>query len=101
MRSTTICIAVVIALIGSASAQTASTVCRRAPHTASGSASPQIKAARHAERQACAADMATYCSNVPKGCGRPKQCLKAHAAQLSPDCQNAWQNLRALRAGRG
>jgi len=46
MRSTTICIAVVIALIGSASAQTASTVCRRAPHTASGSASPQIKAAR-------------------------------------------------------
>jgi hypothetical protein len=99
MRSRTICIAIFLVLTGPAFAQTASTTCTREPHASSASRSPQLIAAHRAERQACAADLATYCSNVPKGCGRPKQCLKAHASQLSATCKSAWQNLRAARHG--
>jgi len=101
MRSTTICIAILIALAGPASAQTASTTCTRAPHQSARTQTPQLRAARRAERQACAADFAAYCSNVPRGCGAPMKCLKAHSTQLSPACVNAWQNLRAVRTGHG
>jgi len=74
------------------------TTCNRAPHQpGAATASPQLVAARHAMHKACAADMATYCSNVPRGCGAPKRCLMAHKAQLSAQCTSAWQNLRASR----
>src|SRR5437016_14206462 len=51
--------------------------------------SPALIAARRAERQACAADMTKFCANVPRGCGRPKQCLRAHRTELSAPCTNA------------
>jgi hypothetical protein len=74
------------------------TTCNRPAHHQPGAApSPQLVAARHAMHQACAADMATYCSNVPRGCGAPKRCLMAHRSQLSAQCASAWQNLRATR----
>ena len=73
--------------------------CNRAPHEAHAAASPQIMAARRNMHQACAADMAAYCSNVPRGCGAPKRCLMAHQSQLSQNCAAAWQNLRATRGG--
>jgi hypothetical protein len=57
--------------------------------------SAQLLAARQTERQTCAADMSAFCAGVPPGCGRPMQCLKAHAAQLSPGCTNAIIQLRA------
>jgi hypothetical protein len=57
--------------------------------------SPQPVAARQAERQACAAEIAQYCGTVPSGCGRPMQCLRTHGAQLSPVCANALSQLRA------
>ena len=101
MHSKTICIAVFLALTGPAFAQTASTTCNREPHSSTAARSPQLVTARRAQHQACAADLAQYCANVPKGCGRPKQCLKAHASQLSAGCTSAWQNLRALRKGHG
>src|ERR1700761_3914390 len=78
----------------------AQTTCNRAPHQAGGGVgapSPQMVSARRAMHQACAADMATYCSNVPRGCGAPKRCLMAHKSQLSAKCTAAWQNLRASR----
>jgi hypothetical protein len=71
----------------------------RAGGPSTGSPSPQLVAARHAMRQACAADMSNFCSNVPKGCGQPMHCLKSHRAQLSAACTSAWQNLRAVRKG--
>jgi len=78
------------------------TTCNRAPHQPGAAApSPQLVAARHAVRQACAADMATYCSNVPRGCGAPKRCLMAHKAQLSAQCTAARQNVRAARGKHG
>ena len=90
-----------------ASAQTtapapAQTTCNRASHQGGGAAaSPQLVAARHAMHQACAADMAAYCSNVPRGCGAPKRCLMAHKSQLSAKCATAWQTLRATRGQHG
>ena len=100
MRSQAICLAVFLALSGAAAAQPqASSTCNKAPHTSERIKSPQLIAAKRAEHQACAADMATYCANVPKGCGRPKQCLKQHASQLSASCRSAWQNLRTMRHG--
>jgi hypothetical protein len=64
-----------------------------------GNPSSQMIAARHAMKQACAADMATYCANVPRGCGAPKRCLMSHEAQLSASCKSAQQNLHATRHG--
>jgi hypothetical protein len=100
MRSQAICTAILLAFIGTAAApMPVSPVCTRAPHMAERHSSPQLIAARRAEHQACAADMANFCANVPKGCGRPKQCLMAHASQLSASCRAAWQNLRGMRHG--
>jgi len=59
---------------------------------------PAVIAARKAEHQTCAADMAHLCASVPRGCGRPMQCLRAHAAELSADCTNAMAQLRTVRA---
>jgi hypothetical protein len=59
--------------------------------------SPALIAARQAEHRACAADMTRLCANVPHGCGRPMQCLRAHTAELSADCTTAMTQLRAAR----
>jgi hypothetical protein len=59
--------------------------------------SPALIAARQAEHRACAADMTRFCANVPHGCGRPMQCLKTHAAELSAVCTTAMTQLRAAR----
>jgi len=72
-------------------AQTPSEQCPRAASHAP--PNPQAAAARMAQRQACAADMATYCSDIAPGCGRPMQCLRAHSAQLSAGCSNAMKAL--------
>ena len=40
-------------------------------------------------REACMADYKKFCSDIAPGGGRIKQCLIAHKAQLSPDCQAA------------
>jgi len=80
----------------------AQTTCNRQPHQPGGAApSPQLAAARHNMHKACAADMATYCSNVPRGCGAPKHCLMEHQSQLSATCTAAWKNLRAMHGGHG
>jgi len=103
MRFTAIFAAVLLFALP-ASAQTtahappAQTTCNRQPHQAGGPPPPQqLVAARHAMHKACAADMATYCSNVPRGCGAPRQCLMAHQSQLSANCMAAWKNLRSMR----
>jgi len=102
MRSRVICMAVFLALSGPALAQTqvapaASSACSRSPHMGEHNRSAELIAAHHAMRQACAADEARFCANVPKGCGQEKQCMMTHQAQLSSTCASAWQNLRATR----
>jgi hypothetical protein len=101
MRSQAICMAVFLALSGTAFAQTTSapSTCNRAPHAGMRQRSAQLMTAHRAMKQACAADMANFCANVPKGCGQEKQCMMAHANQLSASCTSAMQNLRAQRRG--
>jgi hypothetical protein len=104
MRFQAICIAAFLALSGAVTAQTpmpAQSTCAKAPRSGErGEKSPQLIAARHTMKQACAADMTKYCANVPKGCGGPRKCLKAHASELSASCSSAWRNMRAIK-GKG
>jgi hypothetical protein len=99
MRSQAICMAMFLALSGTALAQPAPapSSCSRTPHAGRHERTAQMIAAHRAMKQACAADAATYCANVPKGCGEEKQCMMAHQAQLSASCTSARQNLRAMR----
>jgi len=98
MRSQAICMAMFLALSGTAFAQPpATSTCTRTPHAARHERTAQMIAAHRAMKLACAADQATYCANIPKGCGEEKQCMMAHQAQLSASCTSARQNLRAMR----
>ena len=97
MEARLICVALFLALALPASAQTAQTTCNRAPVSNRLPQSAQILAARGAMRQACAADLATYCQGVSAACGMRQRCLEAHSAQLSPACNSAWQYLRTAR----
>lgn len=49
--------------------------------------------------KACRADRETYCAGVEKGGGRIVQCMKQHAAELTPGCKQALQSMRAARKG--
>ena len=49
--------------------------------------------------KACRADRETYCDGVEKGGGRIMQCMKEHAAELSPGCREALQSMRGARRG--
>jgi hypothetical protein len=64
-----------------------------------GQASPEVRAALQAMRQACAADIAKLCKDVEPGGGKIGMCLRDHATELSPGCTTAWQNVRAARKG--
>jgi Cysteine rich repeat len=44
-------------------------------------------------RTSCSADFRNYCRGVPFGGGRVIGCLREHAANLSPDCQQAFMAL--------
>ncbi|HUI24682.1 MAG TPA: hypothetical protein VL403_01260 [Candidatus Kryptonia bacterium] len=62
----------------------------------------QALAERKGPHHACAADVEKFCQGVPAGGGKIAQCLKDHAADLSPECQAAWATHRqqhALKSG--
>jgi hypothetical protein len=54
-------------------------------------------AARDAMREACAADVASFCKDVEPGGGKLRECLHYNREHLSPGCLAAWQKLRAVR----
>jgi hypothetical protein len=102
MRIKAICAAAALLFALPAAAQLpAPAACNHAPHQTGAAQSPELMAARRNMHQACAADVATYCSNVPRECGGPMHCLAAHQSELSAGCASAWQNLRAVRAQHG
>jgi hypothetical protein len=43
----------------------------------------------HPVLTACKGDIKRFCSNVPVGEGRVKQCMKAHLPELSEPCKEA------------
>ncbi len=102
MRSHAICIAMLLILSGAAagaqpSVSAASSTCAKTPRAGGAQASAQLIAAHHAMKRACAADMAKYCADVPKGCGAPRKCLRQHESELSQSCSSAWQNMRSVK----
>ncbi len=48
-------------------------------------------------RQACAADMQTFCADAGQERGARRQCMMAHQAQLSPGCKDAMAKMQAWR----
>jgi hypothetical protein len=100
MRIRTICAALLLFALP-ASAQTSAPACNRPPREAVAPPSAQVLAARKGMREACAADVASYCSNVPRECGGQMRCLMSHRSQLSAGCTSAWQSLRAARSQHG
>ncbi|HTW34677.1 MAG TPA: cysteine rich repeat-containing protein [Rhizomicrobium sp.] len=59
-------------------------------------ATPELRAAREAMRQACAADIASLCKDVQPGRGKLRECLHYNRDHLSPGCLAAWQKIRAV-----
>ena len=96
MRIASLSLVFVLLLVAPVAAQTPDTSC---PHQAAQKAPPSaaLVAARRAERQACAADMTQFCANVPRGCGRPMECLRSHMSQLSSACTSAMAGVRTAR----
>ena len=99
MRMMHLVCAFLVTLASAATAQTAQTQPAGCPHQSVQRAAPPpaVIAARKAEHQACATDMTKFCANVPRGCGRPMQCLRAHKSQLSPACTGAMAQLHTAR----
>jgi hypothetical protein len=97
MRTTLASFTLFLVLNVPAIAQTAQNEC---PHPSARTTPPSaaVLAARQAERQVCAADMGRLCADVPRGCGRPMQCLRSHRAALSSGCANAMAQLQSARA---
>jgi hypothetical protein len=62
-------------------------------------ASPEVKAARKAVRQACMEDVRTLCADQQPGGGRLMMCLKSHKDQVSAGCKTAFEHLRDVRKG--
>ena len=67
--------------------------------------SPELRQARQAMMQACAADYAKFCADVPApaagagGGGGRMQCLRQHASEMSDGCRSSMQAMRAARQG--
>ncbi len=70
--------------------------------------SPEMRQARQAMMQACAADFAKLCADTPAGGstqggggggGGRMQCLRQHASELSDGCRGSMQAMRAARQG--
>ncbi len=59
--------------------------------------SPALKEARMKMRAACAGDIQKFCANVARGNGARQGCMRAHRAELSPACQAARSEVRAIR----
>lgn len=62
-------------------------------------ATPEVKDARKAMRQACMEDIHTLCSDAQPGGGKVMQCLRGHKDQVSAGCKSAFQHLRDVRKG--
>jgi hypothetical protein len=59
--------------------------------------SPALKEAPMKMRAACAGDMQKFCADVARGNGARQGCMRGHRAELSPACQAARSELRAIR----
>ena len=47
-------------------------------------------------KQACAGDIAQYCSGIPQGGGKIAQCLRANEQKLSPACRQGMMQMAGM-----
>lgn len=66
---------------------------------ATSKATPEIRAARKAVREACMDDVHTLCAGSQPGGGKVMMCLKSHKDQVSAGCKTAFEHLRDVRKG--
>ena len=52
-------------------------------------------------KQACAGDIAQYCSGIPQGGGKIAQCLRANEQKLSPACRQGMMQMAVQRKQAG
>jgi hypothetical protein len=64
-------------------------------------ASPAVKEARRAMRQACRGDVENLCKDVPREKGGLRKCLTDNSAKLSAPCSDALAQLPGRRARGG
>ena len=62
-------------------------------------ASPALRAARRAAREACAADVVRYCPDAGGDRAKVGECMRSHRGDVSAACRDALGNLMAARAG--
>lgn len=60
-------------------------------------ASPELRQARRAVRQACMEDIRALCAGSQPGGGKVLMCLRSHKDQVSDGCKAATAHLRELR----
>ena len=87
------------ALTTAALAQDAAPTQSPAPSAGQGHASPALRAARHAAREACAADIVKYCPEAAQDRGKVGECMRSHRGDVSAACRDALGNLMAAREG--
>jgi hypothetical protein len=56
--------------------------------------------AQETQKKPCAADAARLCKGVPFGTGEVMQCLKQHAAELSPQCKMHMAQMSEKKQGK-
>jgi hypothetical protein len=60
-------------------------------------ASPELRQARRAVRQACMDDIRALCAGSEPGGGKVLMCLRSHKDQVSDGCKAATAHLREVR----
>ena len=52
---------------------------------------------RHAAREACVADIKSFCSDITPGRGHVMLCIRSHEDKVSKPCHDAFDKLHADR----
>ncbi len=69
-----------------------------APRAGGGHATPAVRAARRAAREACAADIVKLCPDAAGDRAKVFQCMRGRRNEVSAACRDALGSLMAARA---
>ncbi|MGC1303093.1 MAG: hypothetical protein WA840_12020 [Caulobacteraceae bacterium] len=84
-------------LAGAAQAQPAPAAPADQSASAQGGMGDGMRGGMGAMREACAADMKSFCGDAGQDRGARRQCMMDHQAQFSPSCKDAMAKMRAWR----
>jgi len=69
------------------------------PAAANDHASPALRSARRAAREACAPDVVKLCPDAERDRAKIGECMRSHRGDVSAVCRDALGNLMAARQG--